>query len=67
MTMNKIQRVLLTTISLLVTMGVLADSYSITIDNAAPASGTISLTSEGTTTSGTSASGATVTLYASPT
>ena len=65
--MNKIQRVLLTTISLLVTMGVLADSYSITIDNAAPASGTISLTSEGTTTSGTSASGATVTLYASPT
>ncbi len=65
--MNKIQRVLLTTISLLVTMGVLADNYSITIDNAAPASGTISLTSEGTTTSGTSASGATVTLYASPT
>ena len=65
--MNKIQRVLLTTISLLVTMGVLADSYSITIDNAAPASGTISLTSEGTTTSGTSASGATVKLYASPT
>ena len=65
--MNKIQRVFLTITSLLVTIVVLADSYSITIDNAAPAAGTISLASGGVTTSGSSASGATVTLYASPT
>lgn len=65
--MNKIQRAFLTTISLLVTMGVLADSYSITIDNADTGKGTISLASGEVTTSGTSASGATVTLYASPT
>ena len=65
--MNKIQRVFLTTISLLVTMGVLADSYSIKIDNADTGKGTISLASGEVTTSGASASGATVTLYASPT
>ena len=64
MTMNKIQKLFLTIVSLLATTNVLA--YHITINNSVPAYGVLSLEENSDVTSGTSTSNTTVTIYAKP-